>query len=73
MCFCLLTTACALQVGDQASTLVYLVEGRACMDATFIRPDVQRAIEFPIQLLTMGLEWWALSPLHVLQRPSLEH
>ena len=31
------------------------------MDATFIRPDVQRAIEFPIQLLTMGLEWWALS------------
>ena len=53
--------SCALQVGDQASTLVYLVEGRACMDATFIRPDVQRAIEFPIQLLTMGLEWWALS------------
>ena len=33
------------------------------MDATFIRPDVQRAIEFPIQLLTKGLEWWALSPV----------
>ncbi|KAK9845864.1 hypothetical protein WJX81_004564 [Elliptochloris bilobata] len=45
-----------IKVGDPASSLCYVVEGRACMDATFIRPDVQRAIEFPIQLLTTGLE-----------------
>ena len=61
-----------LQVGDQASTLCYLVEGRACMDATFIRPDVQRAIEFPIQLLTMGLEWYDLPPLHGMNNRSTD-
>ena len=45
-------------MGDPASALHYVVEGRACMEATFINlPDTHRAIEFPIMLLTNGLEW----------------
>ena len=46
------------QVGDPASEVRFIVEGHARMEATFINlPDTHRAIEFPIMLLTNGLEW----------------
>ena len=46
------------QVGDPASEVRFIVEGHARMEATFINlPDTHRAIEFPITLLTNGLEW----------------